>query len=386
MRETDSAGTRPGGRRVVLHVGMPKTGTTYLQSVLHASADELARQGVVMLPPSRREAFWLSLAVRDAVNQRRDPPAARSALTRFADDLAACEVPTAVVSDELIGGAVDDQVARLVAACGDREVHVLLTARRLSRLLPSTWQQRVKQGGETPDLEAFLDQVTAQEGRMAERWWEQRGLRQVVERWGRHVPAGRIHVVTMPETGDPRDLLVRAAEPLGLSAAGLGGASSSNPSLGHAQAEVLRRVRERIPGALVNRHDFVPLAKGWLSEQHLAPQDGTAPRMPARFRGWCEAEAADTARRLREAGVVGHGDLDDLQPTDADFADTTPSTAELLECALDALASISRERMADVAARRESADAEAAGAEGDAPSDRPGPGRRLVRRLRRLGS
>jgi hypothetical protein len=93
---------------------MPKTGTTYLQSVLHASADELARQGVVMLPPSRREAFWLSLAVRDAVNQRRDPPAARSALTRFADDLAACEVPTAVVSDELIGGAVDDQVASVL--------------------------------------------------------------------------------------------------------------------------------------------------------------------------------------------------------------------------------------------------------------------------------
>ena len=38
----------PGGdRRVVLHVGLPKTGTTYLQAVLAAHREALREAGVL---------------------------------------------------------------------------------------------------------------------------------------------------------------------------------------------------------------------------------------------------------------------------------------------------------------------------------------------------
>ena len=53
-----------GGRRLVLHVGLHKTGTTYLQSVLRANRDVLAAQGVwVPVPdgtgvPSATMAAW----------------------------------------------------------------------------------------------------------------------------------------------------------------------------------------------------------------------------------------------------------------------------------------------------------------------------------------
>lgn len=41
------------GGRVVLHVGTPKSGTTYLQDLLHASAPSLADAGV-LFPGTRR--------------------------------------------------------------------------------------------------------------------------------------------------------------------------------------------------------------------------------------------------------------------------------------------------------------------------------------------
>ena len=47
-----------------LHVGLPKTGTSYLQSHLWDSPRQLAAVGVRMVPESRGETFTLMRAVR----------------------------------------------------------------------------------------------------------------------------------------------------------------------------------------------------------------------------------------------------------------------------------------------------------------------------------
>ena len=143
-------------RRLYLHVGMPKTGTTYVQSVLHAGAERLAEQGLTLLPRTRRGSFRLSSAVRGDGD--------RGPVDRFAERLREVATPRVLTSDELLGAASPDQIADLLTACGDAEVHVVVSVRSLSRLLPSTWQQRVQQRGESPPLEEFLAAVTSREG------------------------------------------------------------------------------------------------------------------------------------------------------------------------------------------------------------------------------
>ena len=329
-------------RQLYLHIGMPKTGTTYVQSVLHAAAGRLAAQGLTMLPGTRRGNIQLSAAIRDAApedDQRR--------VARFAKRLAAVGTPRTLVSDELLGGATSAQIATFLEACPDVEVHVVVSVRSLSRLLPSTWQQRIQQRGETPSLPEFLDAVVSRHGDLAERWWTDRGVVPVLERWSEHVPLERMHVITMPGAGtDPRSLVERYAALLGLDPATLDvEVARANVSLGWAQAEVLRLVRERVPRALATKQDYLPVGKAWLGAQHLAPQHGAPPRMPSTLRGWCEDEAAATIAWLAERPIDVMGDPEDLRPADGDFVDDfTLDAAVIADAAIAALTSIALER------------------------------------------
>jgi hypothetical protein len=334
---------------IYLHVGMPKTGTSYLQSIYLNSGEQLHLQGLALAPPTRREAFWLSLAIRDGLHPDRDPAAALHVLERFAEQVSNADAERLLVSDELLGEASPVQIERLLEACRPREVHLVLTVRSLARVLPSTWQQRIQQGGEAPAFDDFLDAVVGKHGRIGARWWDERGVQNVVERWSTYVPPDRVHVITVPSGPPSRELLQRYSEVLGVDAAALSaGAPRRNASLGYAEAELLRLVRDRIPPDLLNRHEYVPVGKRWLAQRHLAPLGGPRARMPSRLRAWCEAEAQSTIDYLRARPLEVVGDLEDLRPRPEDFHDgSSVSSDELVKVAVGALASIALERLED---------------------------------------
>lgn len=334
------------GTQLYLHVGMPKTGTTYVQSVLHTGAEQLAAQGLTLLPGTRQGSFRLSAAIRGGTHNG-DQPGVDGAVKRFANRLAKVTTPRVLMSDELVGGASSDQIAAFLEVCGDAEVHVVVSVRSLSRLLPSTWQQRVQQRGESPALGDFLTAVASREGELAERWWTERGVVPVLERWAGHVPMERMHVITMPGAGaDPRSLLERHGTVLGIDVSVLDeGAARPNVSLGWAQAEVLRQVKLRVPRALHTKQGYLPVGKQWLGAEHLAPQQGEPPRMPSALRAWCEEEAASTIAWLAAQPLEVAGDLEDLRPQDRDFVDDPRLDADAIaEAAIAALTSIALER------------------------------------------
>ena len=70
-------------RPLYVHIGLQKTGTTYLQGIFWQSLDQLRAQGLDMLPPSRQHTFWLMLDVRGRYRLATDPPAVGRALERF---------------------------------------------------------------------------------------------------------------------------------------------------------------------------------------------------------------------------------------------------------------------------------------------------------------
>lgn len=343
--------------QIYLHAGMPKTGTTFLQATFETSRAQLLRHGVELLPPTRDEAYWLSLSVLGRLQPDRDPAAALAAWDGFVAAATASTAPRLLVSEELLGGASLEQLRRLTRAVPGREVHVVLTIRGIAQLLPSTWQQRIQQGSQAPALEQFVERIRSRRGRLADKWWRERGVRTVVERWAAEVPAERIHVVVVPRRGSgAASLLDRFCAVLEVPAGELvADHGDDNPALGRAQAELLRLVKDQVPKELMDRHGYVPVGKWWLARRHLAPQGGTPPRMPPRFRDWCEEESRATIDFLRASGVDVVGDLEDLLPQEADFDDAGPPTeTELLAAAVQALASIGVERTERQAARRRS--------------------------------
>lgn len=51
--------------RVFFHIGLPKTGTSFLQSILWSNREELRRQGMLLPDVERRDHLWASCVVRD---------------------------------------------------------------------------------------------------------------------------------------------------------------------------------------------------------------------------------------------------------------------------------------------------------------------------------
>jgi hypothetical protein len=234
-------------------------------------------------------------------------------------------------------------VTALYERLGDRKIHVVVTARALSRQVPSAWQERVK----TRSTTSYADFVTAARDRTppARGFWRNQDLPAVLARWGEALPPGQVHVVTLPATRDAAEgLEARYFGVLGVEHTRLQAEQTrSNTSLGTVQAELLRRVNlalgDRLPKP---RLGYARVAKWFLTERFLVPQGGLAPLLPQSAERWTRQLAEEWVAGIREAGYGVAGDLADLLPDPAHFTRgvAEPDDAELLDAATRALADI----------------------------------------------
>jgi len=237
---------------VYLHLGLPKTGTTYLQQVLSNNRESLRDQGL-LYPGALRDHF---LPVQDVMQHKfRDHYDERAAGTwsPLLQELRGWQKP-ALISHEIMCLAQPDQIKRVIGDLADREVRVLVTARDLLRQLPAVWQEAVK-NGESDTLQAFVDRVKRNadsDAAPTRGFWAYQDLPRILGRWEEFIPADRIFVVTVPPSGTAPDLLwSRAAEVLGVElSAEQVEQPTSNTSLGAAEAEFLRRVNEQVSDTL----------------------------------------------------------------------------------------------------------------------------------------
>src|SRR4051812_16583786 len=136
------------GRRVYLHVGTPKSGTSYLQDKLALNRDELERQGLDYLRTRKGDHFEAAL---DLIGDRW---AGEGKAARGQWDALGAEARKSRrdgrVSPESLAAAERESVARAMESFRALEVHVIVPARALGRQIPAEWQERVKhRGGRT---------------------------------------------------------------------------------------------------------------------------------------------------------------------------------------------------------------------------------------------
>jgi hypothetical protein len=309
---------------VVLHVGLPKTGTTHLQRLLADHRERLRGAGV-LYPFLRPGAmFEGAVEVRGSAAKFGLEPA------RIAGTWAAlCERArgfegTTVISHEVLGGATPAQVDAALEPLRGLEVHVVVTARDLGRQATAHWQEEVKLGATTSFADFERDQLRADTGRDAgpdaggvrPHFWHAQDFADALRRWGRGLPPERVHLVVNPPPGAaPSELWHRYADAIGVDPALLDPleAPASNPSLGAPEIALVRAVNlalgDRLDPAVRNR-----LVKREWAEGVLAGRDSPRPRTPyplgeilaSATRAWVEEVVA--------AGYAVHGDPADLVP------------------------------------------------------------------------
>lgn len=284
--------------RVFLHVGLPKTGTTYLQSILWANKAALREQGVLLPGFGARQHLWASGAVREErklPRRHRDAPRAWDELVAEVADWPG----TAVISHEFFAGASEDQVRRALGDLGGAEVHVVVTAREIVGLLTARWQEWVKNGA-TGRVDEYPPRA---EFDPSDEWgWGTLDLADVLARWGATLPPERVHLITLPDAGEPRDALWRRfAGVVGIDPDSCDtSVSRPNESLGVVEVELLRRVNGELKGFRKPLDKGVWI-RGYLAQGKLVPRGGErfwpSPERVAELRARGNAGLAEIERR-----------------------------------------------------------------------------------------
>lgn len=325
-------------RRVLLHVGCPKTGTSFLQGVLWSNRDALAEQGL-LVPLTYHHHYRASLVVRDAWRSR--PAAAEiEAAWRELTQVARDADGDVLVTHESLAAATAEQARSMTDAFADAEVHVVVTARDLARQLPAEWQQSIKQGS-VRRLDEFVERI-AEGDRGADWFWRVQDVPDVLRRWGADLPPDRVHLVTVPPKGADASLLwSRFAAVIGVDpkTADLH-SSRRNESLGSVEVELLRRINEdrgdRFP--IMGNHRWF---KDVLANRILANrEDKQKFALPADRHTWLLETSAQMVDSLREQSFDLVGDLEELIPPTTAEAGRDPGTVaadDLLRAATDAI-------------------------------------------------
>jgi hypothetical protein len=303
---------------VYLHIGEPKTGTTFLQDALWGNRARLAAQGVQLPGYSDRDHSRASRDLRETPRPASDPA---DPWTGEWDVLAGQALSVhghAVISNELLAASSPQQAERAVRSLLRAEVHVVATVRDFAAVLPAEWQEAVKCRG-TTGWEAWLDEVVVA-GRAADRrrqsWcWRVHDTLAILDMWSRHIPPDQVHVVTVPRQDAAGLLWARFAAVLGLDPAGcdLTGARR-NSSLGLAETEFLRQVNQALPAEMpywfYAREIKQVLGHGVLSARPY----GCRPVLPPGHEAWAAEQAESLIAGLRDAKYHVVGDLAELRP------------------------------------------------------------------------
>ncbi|MBM7508120.1 hypothetical protein JOE61_001934 [Nocardioides salarius] len=334
-------------QRVLLHVGTPKTGTSHLQDVLFRNRERLLEAGV-LYPADRFDAHFLA-----ALDLMRLPWGGLETEAIGAWDELAAKVRahegTAIISHEILATASRSQVGRALASLGHddgTEVHVVVSVRDLVRQIPAEWQENVKHRS-TITFERFLAELRDPERatRIATWFWGVQEIPEILDRWGHALPPERVHVVTVPPPGGPRDLLwQRFSHTFGLDELGEVEldleAERANPSLGVPETALLRRINKAV-NPVLDPPDYRPLVRELLAHQTLSARTRSARLgLPADVHPWAEELGHAWVAELRRRGYDVVGDLDDLTGAAAapHWADPdSPRESQVAAAAVDAV-------------------------------------------------
>jgi hypothetical protein len=340
-------------RRVFLHVGSPKTGTTFLQQVLWSNHDLARTQGVLLPGKATVDHFRASLDLTGGiVSEGTVPGPAVGQWQRLVDEARTWDGDV-LVTHELFAAARREHAESAVRAFGpEREVHVVVTARDLVRQVPAEWQERIKHR-RTITFPQFMEDLRTRTGE-ATWFWDVHDYAALLERWGSALPPERVHVVTVPPTGaDPGLLWERFAGLLRLDASAFDTTlARSNRSLGAEQVELLRRVNAALGERLPRHGPYAVDVRDVFAQGLLASRPGTALRLHPEDHATVAGWSREVAHRLAGLGVAVVGDLADLVPAEAPVDAGGPSLRDavgsdvLLDEAVEALAGLLDEHRA----------------------------------------
>lgn len=342
---SQAAGGRGRDQVVYLHLGTPKSGTTYLQNVMWRNRERLRKQGVLYPGDAYPAHYWATLDLQEADHLGHNYPEVPGAWERLVAEARRWR-GTTVISHELLTRSTAEQAEQALSDLAFAEVHLVLTVRDLVRQIPAAWQETVKNRFGVP-FSVFVEQLRDPEGSEGDHgraFWRMQDLVGILDRWAGGIPGvppERVHIVTVPSGGGPQDLLWRRfAEVIGVDPEQIPPPPvEANSSIGAAETAFLRRLNRRLKGRIdwptyerLIKHHLVPKVLGGRKAARRIVLSG--PQLQ-----WAVERNERMLAEIAGRGYHIVGDLSELTPDSTEPKERHPDDVtadELVDVALDA--------------------------------------------------
>jgi hypothetical protein len=306
---------RTGTGSRLLHIGPHKTGTSAIQGALYLARERLAAEGIVY-PGQGRAVLWPILAVTGQPPLLGESQPKISYWENLVAQIAAAGDQRVVLSSEFFAQADDATARRVVTDLGGERVHVVVTLRSLTRILPSQWQQYIQNGFHFRYLDWLEGILSDPPSTPTPGFWIRHRHDELVARWVAVTGKENLTVIVIDESD--RLMLLRVFE----SMLGLPGGflvpeeTAANRSLTAAEAELVRRLNEEFSGREWPPRNYGQFMRYGVIEQMKntrLPSPGE-PRIvtPA----WALARAAEISAEMavgiEALGVTIAGDISSL--------------------------------------------------------------------------
>ena len=305
----------PEGTRLI-HIGPPKTGTTYIQGAFRASREFASAQGVHYAGPNCRRvtAVHAIMGIRNPKTGEIPSPSTWRALV---DEINGAGDQRVLLSNERFSLAKSNMIRSIVEDVGPDRAHVVVSLRPLSRMLSSQWQQHIQSGTEI-SYEDFLEQIFSDpdSDRAKSLFWHAQRHDQLIARWAEIVGLQNMTVIALDERD--HDFVLRAFEQLlGLRDGTLVAGDRTNRSMTMAEIEIVRSFNEQFFAEGLSRQLHVMVMHRGMTNYIKAREPGPdEPRIETPQ--WALDRAGEIADEMVDAivasGVRIVGDPEHLRP------------------------------------------------------------------------
>jgi hypothetical protein len=335
-------------RVVHLHIGAPKTGTTYVQDRLALNVQELRRHGVRYPGPRLGDPSHFHFrAALDLLDQDwGGPPGHADGAWAQMTRKVRRHRGNSIISHEILAPAPPEMVAKVMRDLRGVDVHLVYSVRDLGRQLPAAWQESIKQGRKWP-FRNFLDSTEDGDAWFAKAF----DLPSVLNTWGRSLPRENIHVVTVPHRTklDPDLLWRRVCQALAIDPTWAPVDSENvNTSLGIPETQLIRKLNRRMGLSMRRDAQYDDLILRLLARERLSGRKSPRVTLPPDRYDWAEEQGRLWIEWIKANGVDLIGELDELIPRrpkpDARWVDPDKvAPRPLLRASLDALEVMTKE-------------------------------------------
>lgn len=239
---TERSGAALSVGETLLHIGPFKTGTTTLQSALHAARDRLQTHRVRYAGRQRQALRAVSAALGKPTPPGWEPFRIEE-WQALVEEVTTATDQRVVVSSEFFSDADEDAAVRLTRDLGGPSVRVVVTLRPLASILPSYWQYVVQNGVRAPYQSWLRKTLDRAEEEPTSTFWRRQRHDRLVQRWAKAVGEENVTVVVVDEVD--RGMMLRTFESLiGLPEGFLvpDPSSDDNRSLTFGEAELVRKL------------------------------------------------------------------------------------------------------------------------------------------------